>query len=112
MSGANGRRNSSMACWWVRAGGAGLPVAWGLVRVGIAVQITQESESGYTTIPARAHELDLRDPANGRILSRAGEDGTPFKTLKAARSFAAGTGSADDKTEPPTIGTESRGSRR
>jgi hypothetical protein len=57
--------------------------------IGMLIQGGREVALGFTTLPWRAGQYALRDPANGHTLSLAGAPGTPFKSMKAAREFAA-----------------------
>jgi hypothetical protein len=55
---------------------------WGLVQRG------RELQRGYTTIPWLAGEVELRDPADGRVLVPRRYGGAPFRTMSLARAFA------------------------
>jgi hypothetical protein len=79
----------------------GFQMGWGVVAnilpalclmfagIGLFIQGGREVALGFTTLPWRAGEFELRDPAGGRILSQPGPTATPFKSMKAAREFAA-----------------------
>jgi hypothetical protein len=70
-----------------------------------SIQNFREADCGYTTLPWRAGELELRDPADGRILVPAGA-GVRFDSLKDAREWlgttnvAAVSGDRDGGTAP------------
>jgi hypothetical protein len=69
------------------------------------IQNFREEDSGYTTLPWRAGELELRDPTDGRILVPAGA-GVRFDSLKDAREWSGSThvatvsGGRDGDTAP------------
>jgi hypothetical protein len=54
------------------------------------IQHYREADLGYTTLPSRAGELELRDPTDGATLIPAGS-GVRFDSLKQARRWSAST---------------------
>lgn len=84
-------------------------MAFALIGAGAAtaslVQNIREAEYGYTTLPWRTGELELRDPADGWIVVPAGA-GVRFDSLKEAREWSASvplatsSDSSDGGTDP------------
>jgi hypothetical protein len=57
-------------------------------NIGGLVQRARELRLGYTTIPALAGEVTLRDPADGSVLTDGHAGHPPLKTMKLAREYA------------------------
>jgi hypothetical protein len=66
----------------------GVAVSSQLAHIAGLVQRRRELSHGYTTIPWLAVHVELRDPAEGRVLVEASMSHPSFTSLKQARTFA------------------------